>query len=142
MRGPLFTQRQSLLRMIADTVMLLGSSTTRAGWSFDSTPRLIFPPVMSRYRERKLARTYTLVGHDASVDAAARGQIRTAFEAGSGIVSNWDVMENVLDYIFLKLGVDGTEGGIGRPVVMTEPMANLGYPRKGIYLDYLYTLLK
>ncbi|KAI9887638.1 MAG: Nuclear actin-protein involved in chromatin remodeling [Watsoniomyces obsoletus] len=107
-----------------------GSSTTRAGWSFDSAPRLIFPPVMSRYRERKLARTYTLVGHDASIDAAARGQIRTAFETGSGIVSNWDVMENVLDYIFLKLGVDGSEGGIGRPVVMTEPMANLGYPRK------------
>ena len=104
---------------------------TRAGWSFDTSPRLIFPPVISKYRDRKLSRTYHLVGQDAYYDATARGQIKAAFEPGNGIVSNWDVMENVLDYIFLKLGLDGAEGGIDRPVVMTEPVANLGYPRKG-----------
>ena len=72
------------------------------------------------------------VGYDAYADATTRGQMRTAFEPGSGIVSNWDVMEGVLDYIFLKLGVDGSEGGVGRPIVMTEPLANLGYSRRSV----------
>lgn len=91
---------------------------------------MCFPPAVSRYRDRKASRTYTLVGSDAYADAATRGQIRTAFEADTGIVSNWDVMEHVLDYVFLKLGVDGAEGGVGRSVVMTEPLANLGYARR------------
>lgn len=74
-----------------------------------------------------------MVGSDAYADAAARGQIRAACEAGSGVVSNWDVFENILDYVFLKLGVDGAEGGVGRSVIITEPVANLGYSRKGWY---------
>jgi actin-related protein 5 len=39
-------------------------------------------------------------------------------------------MEGVLDYIFLKMGVEGKSGRIDRPIVMTEPIANLGYSRK------------
>lgn len=70
------------------------------------------------------------VGWDTYADATTRGQIRSAFEPGSSIVANWDVMEGVLDYVFLKLGIEGNEGGIGRPVMMTEPVANLGYSRK------------
>jgi actin-related protein 5 len=85
---------------------------------------------MSRYRDRKLSKTYTFVGSDVFADQNARQQSRNAFEAGSGIVSNWDVMEAMLDYIFLKFGVDGKDGGVGRPIVMTEPVANLGYSRK------------
>ena len=45
-------------------------------------------------------------------------------------MANWDIMEGVLDYTFLQLGIDGEGGGIGRPVMMTEPVANLGYSRK------------
>ncbi|KAI9848588.1 MAG: Nuclear actin-protein involved in chromatin remodeling [Sclerophora amabilis] len=107
-----------------------GSSTIRAGWSFDKTPRLAFPPIVSRYRDRKYSRTFALVGSDAYADATTRGQIRSAFEAGTGIVSNWDVMEGILDSIFLKLGVEGDSGGVGRNIVMTEQVANLGYSRK------------
>lgn len=70
------------------------------------------------------------VGWDSYADATTRGQIRNAFEPGSGIVANWDIMEGILDYTFLRLGIDGGDGGIGRPVVMTEPVANLGYSRK------------
>ena len=91
---------------------------------------MTLPPVVSRYRDRKLGRTYTFAGSNAYVDATTRGQIRSAFEAGTGIVSNWDVMEGVLDFIFLKMGVDGAEGGVDRPIVMTEPVANLPYARK------------
>lgn len=70
------------------------------------------------------------MGYDAYVDATTRGQIRNAFDPGTGVIGNWDVTEGVLDYIFLKLGVDGSSGGVGRPLVFTEPVANLGYSRK------------
>lgn len=72
------------------------------------------------------------IGYDAFTDATTRGQIRVATDPGSSIVGNWDVMEGVLDYVFLKMGIDedGSIGGIGRPVVMTEPVANVGYCRR------------
>lgn len=40
------------------------------------------------------------------------------------------MMEGILDHIFVSLGIDDVDGGIGRPVLMTEPIANLGYSRK------------
>ena len=46
-------------------------------------------------------------------------------------MGNWDVMENVLDQVFVSLGVEnGERGGIGRSILMTEPVAALGYTRK------------
>lgn len=107
-----------------------GSSTVRAGWSFDSKPRLSFPPLWSRYRDRKLNRTFTFIGSDVYADGTARGQSKNVYEPGSNIVNNWDAMEGVLDYCFIKLGVEERHGGIDRPIVMTEPVANLGYARK------------
>ncbi|KAF2795249.1 actin-like ATPase domain-containing protein [Melanomma pulvis-pyrius CBS 109.77] len=107
-----------------------GSSAVRAGWSFDSKPRLSLPPLMARYRDRKLNRTFAFVGSDVYSDGTARGQSKNIYEPGSNIVNNWDVLEGVLDYCFLKLGVNGQNGSIDRPIVMTEPVANLGYTRK------------
>jgi actin-related protein 5 len=85
---------------------------------------------MARYRDRKLGRTYAFAGSDVYADTTARSHMRNAFEAGSGIVSNWDVMESVLDYIFLKMGIDGSNGAVDMPIVMTEAVANLPYSRK------------
>ncbi|KAI4212753.1 MAG: hypothetical protein LQ351_004646 [Letrouitia transgressa] len=115
-----------------DTAIVIdnGASLIRAGWSFDKAPRLSFTPTVARYRDRKFNRTVSYVGYDAYADATTRGQIRNAFEPGSSIVSNWDVMENILDSTFVRLGINGEDGGIGRPIVMTEPVANLGYTRK------------
>ncbi|KAF1999615.1 actin-like ATPase domain-containing protein [Amniculicola lignicola CBS 123094] len=107
-----------------------GTSAVRAGWSFDSKPRISLPPLMARYRDRKLARTFTFVGSDVYADGTARGQSKSAYDPGSNIVNNWDVLEGVLDYCFIKMGVDGQNGGIDRPIVLTEPVANLGYARK------------
>ncbi|KAJ9207627.1 putative chromatin remodeling complex subunit [Paecilomyces variotii] len=107
-----------------------GSHLVKAGWSFDKNPRFIIPPVMSRYRDRKLNKACQFVGYDAYVDATTRGQLRYAFDPGTSIVGNWDVMEGLLDYLFLKLGVDGANGGVDRPIVLTEPIANLTYPRR------------
>ena len=88
------------------------------------------PPIMAKYRDRKLGKTFSFVGQDCYADTTARGHIRSAFEAGTGIVSNWDVMEHILDYTFIKLGMNGVEGGIDMPIVMTEAVANLPYSRK------------
>ncbi|KAF2834738.1 actin-like ATPase domain-containing protein [Patellaria atrata CBS 101060] len=107
-----------------------GSSTVRAGWSFDQSPRIQIPPLWSKYRDRKLNRTFTFVGSDIYADGTARGQSKNVYEPGSNIINNWDAMEGVLDYVFIKLGIDGESGGIDRPIVMTEPVTNLGYTRK------------
>ncbi|KAL4737774.1 hypothetical protein BDV11DRAFT_171676 [Aspergillus similis] len=107
-----------------------GSHLVKAGWSFDKNPRFILPPVMSRYRDRKLNKACQFIGHDAYVDATTRGQLRYAFDPGTSVVGNWDVMEGLLDYLFIKLGVDGANGGVDRPIVMTEPIANPNYPRR------------
>ncbi|PHH92510.1 hypothetical protein CDD83_7007 [Cordyceps sp. RAO-2017] len=109
-----------------------GSSAVRAGWSFESSPRFSIPPIMSKYRDRKLGKTFSFAGYDCFADTTAKGHIRTAFEAGTGIVSNWDVMEHVLDYVFLKLGMNEADGAIDIPIVMTEAVANLPYSRKSM----------
>lgn len=106
-----------------------GASTVKAGFSFDKKPRYMVPPIMAKFKDRKWNKYCAFVGWDAYADATTRGQIRQAFETYTSIPTNWDIMEGVFDYIFLKLGVD-SQGTIGRPVVITEPVANLGHPRK------------
>jgi actin-related protein 5 len=43
-------------------------------------------------------------------------------------------MESLLDYVFIKMGVEGSNGGVDVPIVMTEAVANLPYSRKCITL--------
>lgn len=85
---------------------------------------------MAKYRDRKLGKTFSFAGWDCYSDTTAKGHIRNAFEAGTDIVSNWDVMEHVLDYLFIKLGLNDKGDSIDRPIVMTEAVANLPYSRK------------
>jgi len=109
-----------------------GSSAIRVGWSFENRPRFIIPPIAAKYRDRKLSKTFSFAGSDCYAEPGARSHIRNAFEAGTGIVSNWDTMEHLLDYIFIKLGMNGDDGAgaIDMPIVMTEAVANLPYSRK------------
>ena len=124
-----------------DTAIVIdnGSSFVRAGWQSEHGPRLQFPPLMARYTDRKLNRKLNFIGSEIYFDGTARGQAKNAYEAGSSVVNNWDVQEGILDYVFLKLGVDGRNGWIDRPVVMTEPLANVGYGRK-MMSEILYEL--
>lgn len=85
---------------------------------------------MAKYRDRKLGKTYSFAGYDCYADTNAKGHIRNAFELGTGIVTNWDVEEHVLDWTFLKLGMNDAEGSIDFPIVITEAVANLPYARK------------
>jgi actin-related protein 5 len=87
---------------------------------------------MSRFRERKLGKTYAFAGNDCYYDATSRSHTKNAYEQGTGIITNWDVMEQVLDYSFVKMGINGcADGNIDMPIVMTEAVANLPYSRKG-----------
>jgi len=88
---------------------------------------------MAKYRDRKLGKTYSFAGTDCYADTTARSHLRTAFEVGTGIISSWDVMEHVLDYIFIKMGMNSGEGSIDMPIVMTEAVANLQYSRKSMF---------
>ena len=85
---------------------------------------------MARYTDRKLNRKLTFIGSELYFDGTSRGQAKNMYEPGSNIINNWDVQEGILDYIFIKLGLGGAHGSIDRPVVMTEPLANLGYSRR------------
>lgn len=109
---------------------MLGTSTVRAGWSTDRAPRLALPPLMAKYKDRRINRYYMFSGSDVFADGTSRGQSKNVYEPGTNIINNWDCMEGVLDYVFIKLGLGNHDGGIGRPVVMTEPVANLEYSRK------------
>ena len=51
-------------------------------------------------------------------------------------------MEGILDSVFVALGIDNDDGGVGRPIVMTEPVANLGYSRKSKRLPSIHVLTK
>ncbi|GAB7349891.1 hypothetical protein MBLNU459_g0583t1 [Dothideomycetes sp. NU459] len=116
----------------ADSAIVIdnGSSTVRAGWQFDKAPRISLPPLMARYMDRKLNRKLTFVGSELYFDGTSRGQAKNIYEPGSNVINNWDVQEGVLDYIFIKMGLDGSKGSINRPVLMTEPLGNMGYSRR------------
>lgn len=95
---------------------------------------------MARYTDRKLNRKLNFVGSEIYFDGTARGQAKNVYEPqGGNIVNNWDAQEGILDYIFLKLGIDGSGGVVDRPVVMTEPVANTMYTRKTMS-EVLYEL--
>ena len=94
---------------------------------------------MARYTDRKLNRKLTFIGSEIYFDGTARGQAKNVYEPGSNIINNWDVQEGLLDYVFIKLGIDGRNGDVDRPVVMTEPLANLGYTRK-VMSEIVYEL--
>ncbi|EWC44728.1 hypothetical protein DRE_06506 [Drechslerella stenobrocha 248] len=104
-----------------------GSWNTRVGWSTESSPRISFPPVLSKYRDRKVNRVFTLVGNDAYADSNSRTAAKNAFD--NDVVSNFDVMESIFDYSFLKLGISN-DNGVGHPIVLTETLCNPNYTRK------------
>lgn len=106
----------------------------RAGFAQDPLPRFTCPPQVARYLDRKLGKKYTFGGYDVFVDATSRGQAKTIFD--SNVVSNFDALEMLLDYTFLKLGLGDGSGGdggaLGHPLVMTEAVCNPNYSRKSL----------
>ncbi|PIA19163.1 actin-like ATPase domain-containing protein [Coemansia reversa NRRL 1564] len=89
----------------------------RAGWATEQDPRLEFESVVAKYRNRKVsAGPIQLVGSSIYSDPMAKSSIRSAFDGD--VVTNFDAMECILDYIFTMLGC--VEDKIDQPIVMTE----------------------
>ncbi|CAG8436899.1 7622_t:CDS:10 [Ambispora gerdemannii] len=105
-----------------------GSYQCRVGWATDTTPRLQFDNLMSKYRDRKLSQTVLLVGNDIYTDATAKTNAKSAFDGN--VVINFETMENILDYIFVKLGIN-TER-VDHPILMTEAVCNPLQSRKSM----------
>ncbi|KAJ1956604.1 Nuclear actin-protein involved in chromatin remodeling, partial [Dipsacomyces acuminosporus] len=104
-----------------------GSNKCRAGWATESDPRLEFDNIVSKYRNRKVGSgTLLLVGDDVHIDPMAKSSIRSGFDGG--VLTNFDVMENVLDYIFTVLGC--VDERVNQPIVMTETVCTPYTSRK------------
>ena len=74
-----------------------------------------------------------LAGTCSYVDANSRSNARPLHE--EGVVCNYDSMENMLDYIFLKLGVNADT--VQHPILMSEALCNPVYTR-GLMSELLF----
>ncbi|KAA8498906.1 Actin-related protein 5 [Porphyridium purpureum] len=106
-------------------VLDMGSSMVRAGYSSESAPRLIFPPVVTRGRERRKRNGVwdevdvskkNFVGYEA-FGAFARSGARSLFE-GNLMLNNY-LIERLFDEVLVKLGL-AEESEIMHPFVVTE----------------------
>ncbi|KAG0204458.1 Nuclear actin-protein involved in chromatin remodeling [Mortierella sp. GBA30] len=102
-----------------------GSWQCRAGWAAEDRPRLVFDNQIAKFRDRKANISNTFVGNDVYSDVLARSNARTAFDGA--VMCNPEIMEAVLDYIFIKMGIDANK--IDHPIVMTEPACVPPYNR-------------
>ncbi|GJN92559.1 hypothetical protein Rhopal_005589-T1 [Rhodotorula paludigena] len=102
-----------------------GASTLRAGWSSEQHPRIAIESIAAKYRDRKFNRQVLLAGQEVYADATSRANTRVPYEAD--VVCNFDVMENMLDYVLYKLGVDTDT--LRNPIAMTETLCNPSYSR-------------
>ncbi|MBW0482107.1 hypothetical protein O181_021822 [Austropuccinia psidii MF-1] len=110
-----------------------GSCSIRAGYANMPTPYIDTDSVVSRYRDRKTNRTIMLAGTGCYVDATSRSNARPMHE--EGVVCNLDSMEGMLDFVFLKLGIN-TER-IHHPILMSETLCNPVYTR-GLMSELLF----
>ncbi|KCV70025.1 hypothetical protein, variant [Fonticula alba] len=100
-----------------------GSFNFRAGWSSDPAPCLDFPSVAAKPRvNRKTddpSANLTRVGHAVYADpTGSRLHARQPHGADHGLLVNFDVMEEILDFSFARLGVRGQ--AVDHPLVITE----------------------
>lgn len=100
----------------APIVIDLGTYNTRVGYASDS-PAHVFPSQYSKFRDRKIAQSFSLCGNDIYLDSNGRQNMKIPFDGP--IVSNWEGIELLLDYSFLHLGVD-SRNSVDNPLLMTE----------------------
>ncbi|GAA6043983.1 hypothetical protein JCM8097_003422 [Rhodosporidiobolus ruineniae] len=102
-----------------------GATTLRAGYSSSPAPPIVVENINAKYKDRKFNRQVMLAGQEVYVDATSRSNTRVPFEGD--VVCNFDVMENMLDYVFIKLGVGSDT--LETPIAMTETLCNPSYSR-------------
>ncbi|CDK29671.1 unnamed protein product [Kuraishia capsulata CBS 1993] len=98
----------------------LGRSTMKIGLANKKSPSNVFPSIISKYRERKLNKTLTILGNDIYLDSSIKSSMRSPFDGP--MITNWDTIETLLDYSFAHLGVNSS-GKVDNPIVMSEVLA-------------------
>ncbi|SCU84597.1 LAMI_0C08130g1_1 [Lachancea mirantina] len=107
-----------------------GSNSVRAGYGNRNVPSHVFPNRLARYRDRKLNRNLTFVGNDTNLDLSIRAQAKNPYDGA--FISNWDYTEEIMEYTFHHLGVQG-DNGISNPILLTEKLATLQSQRNNWY---------
>ncbi|SSD60088.1 probable Actin-related protein 5 [Saccharomycodes ludwigii] len=112
-----------------------GTDTIKAGYTNSPTPALVFPTLLSRFRDRKLRSTYTFIGNDTDLDSSIKNNSKTPFDGP--FISNWDYVEDILEYIFNHLSVNQnnnhTYDGVPNDLILTERLGNVLQQRTNWY---------
>lgn len=119
----------------ASSVRSSPSSSSSSGYAYSAPPPLHFSPIVSKYKDRKRALDVVLVGPSAYTSTESKSKARGATE--SGLIVAQDVLENVLDFTFSRLGISSQNGAVEHPVVMTEALCNPGFCR-GLTSELLF----
>lgn len=102
-----------------------GSFQARVGMASQANPRHLFQTRAARVKRG--GETLTIVGDENLVDSGVWQQSKSPFEGS--VVTNWDVVEDTLDYAFSLLGVN-SENCVDNPLAFTEPFAAPILPRR------------
>ncbi|GFY52042.1 actin-related protein 5 [Trichonephila inaurata madagascariensis] len=102
-----------------------GSYLCKAGWIVNEKPPLVFRNVAAKHRGKKESETQ--VGNDIKNIEAVRWLLKTQFD--KNVVTQFDVQETILDYIFNHLGIN-SNGAVNHPIVMSEAVCNPNYSRQ------------
>lgn len=107
-----------------------GSSSIRAGLVSSDNPSHSFPTLLSKYRDRKLNKSMTFIGNDVFLDPSIKSQSRSPFDGP--FITNWDYVEQILDYTFHHIGVNSSQG-VDNPIILSEKPAAPLLQRKNFY---------
>ncbi|OZJ06870.1 hypothetical protein BZG36_00026 [Bifiguratus adelaidae] len=110
-----------------------GSYQCRAGWANETRPRVAFDSIVSKYKDRRTNTSTHAVGNEIYQDKTALTNAKSPFDAN--IVCEFERMEYILDYVFLKLGI--STDSVEHPIVMTEAVCNPRYNR-GLMSELLF----
>ncbi|ODV94205.1 hypothetical protein PACTADRAFT_44513 [Pachysolen tannophilus NRRL Y-2460] len=108
----------------------LGKSETRVGLVNGAMPSHRFPTIVSRYRDRKLTKTLTIVGNDIYLEPSVKSSSKSPFDGN--LVTNWDYVESILDYSLAHLGVSSS-GFVNNPILLTEIVGAPQSHRRNMY---------
>lgn len=107
-----------------------GSFDVRAGYTNQSRPTHVFPNRLTRYRDRKLAHTFTFIGNDTLLDQTVYSQSKSPLDGS--LITNWDYVEDIMEYTFNHLGVV-PDNGVRNPLIINERLACLQSERNNWY---------
>ncbi|KAG2386521.1 hypothetical protein C9374_002265 [Naegleria lovaniensis] len=121
-----------------------GSYRCRAGWSSEENPMISFRPLCAKLKANEvknldfvsdddklvLQNGGYLVGNDLHPFDYLRYGAKSPFD--NDIVTNFDYFEQVMDYVFYKLGLASSKNVslTEVPLVFTEPILNPGFSRQ------------